>query len=82
MKTFSKMKDPDLLLTRAAYCLYLKELHDEMVKNKTYKTNNPDKDVLRLRKNLTRTLELIQAINLQFPKMTLAEFWVWRDKKD
>lgn len=82
MKTFSLMSEPDLLLTKAAYCLYLKELNDEIVKNKTCKTNNPDKEVLRLRKNLYRTLELIQAINLQFPKKTLAEFWVWCDKKD
>ena len=77
MKTFSAMCEPDLLLTRNAYCFYSEKLKRDFEAKKLSGAQISDKEILQVQNELHRLDELIHAISMQFPKMTLAEFWEW-----
>jgi hypothetical protein len=80
MKTFSAMSEPDLLLTREAYCYYSRKLKKDFEAKRLSGVEISDKEISKVQKELHRLDELIHAISMQFPKMTLAEFWEWRKR--
>lgn len=80
MKTFSAMSEPDLLLTRSAYFSHIKKLKKDFESKKQSGVEISDKEIIKFQKDIHRLEELIQAISMQFPKMTLAEFNEWRKK--
>lgn len=80
MKTFSAMSEPDLLLTRMAYFSHIEKLTKDFKAKKLSGVEISDKETAQHQKELIRLSELIQAISMQFPKMTLAEYWEWRKR--
>jgi hypothetical protein len=80
MKTFSAMSEPDLLLTRSAYFSHIEKLKKDFEVKKLSGVEISDKEASKVQKELHRLHELIHAISMQFPKMTLAEFWEWRKR--
>lgn len=65
--TFSLMSDPDLVITKKGYFLYLRELSSSLTINNLCHQDTPNSKLL-LQNEIDRTLELIQAINVHFLK--------------
>jgi hypothetical protein len=77
MKTFSAMSEPDLLLTRSAYFSHIEKLKKDFETKKLAAFEISDKETAQHQQDLNRLSELIHAISMQFPKMTLAEYREW-----
>lgn len=80
MKTFSAMSEPDLLLTRSAYFSLIEKLKKDFEAKKLSGVEISDKEVTKFQNDIHRLYELIHAISMQFPKMTLAEFQEWNKR--
>jgi len=65
--TFAFMSEPDLQLTKKGYFLYLRELSSSLITNNLSHKSCPMTELL-IKKEIDRTLELIQAINVLFLK--------------
>ena len=74
------MSEPDLLLTRSAYFSHIEKLKNDFEAKKLSGVEISDKEVTKFQNEIHRLDELIHAISMQFPKMTLAEFQEWNKR--